>query len=94
MKILNDLTFKSPSMVEKNNVTKIDFKELLMESIDKISTYEKDADNLGLLLATGEIDNIHDVVIASQKAEMALQFGIEIKNKIMDAYQEIMRIQI
>lgn len=94
MKILNDLNLKSPIMTEKNNVNKVNFKELLMESINNINSYEKDANELGLLLATGEIDNIHDVVIATQKAEMALQFGIEVKNKIMDAYQEIMRIQI
>jgi len=94
MKITNDLIFKSPIKTENKNNGKVDFKELLLDSIDKINTYDKEAKQMGFLLATGEIDNVHDVVIAGQKAEIALQFGIEVKNKIMDAYREIMRIQI
>ncbi len=45
-------------------------------------------------LIRGDIDNIHDVMIASQKAELSLSFAIEIRNKLMDAYSEIMRLQM
>lgn len=95
MKITNINNIKSNLIKEKNEAkSNIDFKKVLMNSINKLDSYEKEANQLNLMLATGEIDNIHDVMIASQKSEIALQFGIEIRNKIMDAYKEIMRIQI
>ncbi|MCX7773875.1 MAG: flagellar hook-basal body complex protein FliE, partial [Clostridia bacterium] len=42
----------------------------------------------------GRTDNIHSVMIAGQKATIALQFVMEVRNKVMDAYQEIMRMQV
>ena len=46
------------------------------------------------LLITGELDNLHDLTIAQEKADIALQLTLSIRNKIVDAYREIMRIQI
>lgn len=71
-----------------------DFKDFLLGAIDKLNTYESEATRMGEMLATGEVDNIHEVMIASQKSEIALQFAIEVKNKVMDAYKEIMRMQV
>ncbi|SKC74461.1 flagellar hook-basal body complex protein FliE [Maledivibacter halophilus] len=79
---------------EKEKVGNGNFKEFLLDSIEKLNTYESDANELGIKLVAGEVDNVHEVMIASQKAEIALQFGIEIKNKVMDAYKEIMRMQV
>ena len=78
----------------KETVNGNDFKSFLLDSIDKLNTYESNAKELGNMLATGEIDSIHEVTIASQKAEIALQFAIGVKNKVMDAYKEIMRMQV
>ncbi|MGB4266344.1 MAG: flagellar hook-basal body complex protein FliE, partial [Limnochordia bacterium] len=47
----------------------------------------------GLLLAKGEID-VHNAVIMAEKANLALQLTIAIRNKIIEAYQEIMRMQV
>jgi len=48
----------------------------------------------GILMAIGEMDNLHQPMIDMQKANLALQFTLQVRNKILDAYQEIMRIQI
>lgn len=71
-----------------------DFKGFLMGEIDKLNTLESESNKMGQMLATGEVDNIQDVMIASQKADIALNFAIEVKNKVMDAYKEIMRMQV
>ena len=42
----------------------------------------------------GETDNIHNVMIAGSKANLALQMTIQVRNKVMDAYNEIMNMQI
>ena len=95
MKIINDLRINNLISTEhKANDFDINFKEFLVNSIEKLNQYEKTSNEMGLLLATGEIDNIQDVMIANQKAEITLQFAIEVKNQILDAYREIMRIQL
>lgn len=45
-------------------------------------------------LAKGEIDNLHDVMIASKKASITLQTAVEVQGKVVDAYKEIMRMQV
>lgn len=52
-----------------------------------------DLDN-NILMATREITNLHQPMIDMKKAELALQFTLQVRNKILDAYQEIMRMQI
>jgi flagellar hook-basal body complex protein FliE len=47
-----------------------------------------------LSLLTGNVDDISDVMIDSEKAEIALSLTIEVRNKILDAYNEIMNMQV
>ncbi|SHG92460.1 flagellar hook-basal body complex protein FliE [Tepidibacter thalassicus] len=82
------------SKVDIQNEKNISFKDFLKENIYLVSDMEKKANDMNLKFMIGEVDNIHDVMIASQKADIAIQAFIQIKNKIMDAYKEIMRIQI
>lgn len=62
--------------------------------LDETNALQKDAEQKSLDFALGKIDNIHDVMIAQEKATVALQYTVRMKNAIMDAYNEIMRIQI
>lgn len=77
-----------------DQVDTIDFKELLIDSIEKVNQDQLNAEALDTKLALGETDNIHEVMIASQKAELSLSFAIEVRNKILESYKEIMRIQL
>jgi flagellar hook-basal body complex protein FliE len=79
---------------DNNKVKSIDFKELLIDSLEKVNNDQLFADKMDEQLATGQIDNIHDVMIASQKAELSLTFAVEVRNKILEAYKEILRIQM
>lgn len=45
-------------------------------------------------LATGEITDVHEVMIAVEEANTALEFMLEIRNKIVEAYQEVMRMPV
>lgn len=76
---------------KKNSIS---FSDMLKNSIEKVNQLQLESQNLNNQLVTGNIDNVHQVVIASQKAELALQFTIQIRNKILDAYNEIMRMSI
>jgi len=45
-------------------------------------------------LATGEMNNLHEVMISLEKAKLSFQLTVQIRNKLLEGYQEIMRMQI
>lgn len=45
-------------------------------------------------LATGQSDDLHNIVIASQKATMSVQLLVQLRNKALDAYNEVMRMSV
>ena len=73
---------------------KITFTDLLRQSLGKVNDLQLESDDWAQRFATGETDNIHQVMIAAQKADIALQLATAVRAKIMDAYNEIMRMQI
>lgn len=76
------------------NKANVSFKDVLMDEIYKVSGLEKAADAITSDFITGKTDNIHSVLIAAEKASIALQLMVEIRDKVIDAYNEIMRMQV
>ena len=70
------------------------FTEFLKDALNKTNDLQIESQKLQEDFAAGRTDNIHQVMIAAEKADIALQFTIQIRNKILDAYNEIMRMQI
>ncbi|MDR0764968.1 MAG: flagellar hook-basal body complex protein FliE [Synergistaceae bacterium] len=68
------------------------FSEVLKSSIMKVNQLEIDANNLTNRLALGEVDDISEVSIAVEKAELALRLMVQIRDKMVDAYQQISRM--
>ena len=81
--------FKSESNQEKLN-----FGKILTEALNKVNDDQLHADEMDRMLASGEIDNVHDVTIGAQKAQLTLSLAVEIKSQLMEAYKEIMRLQV
>ncbi|MCL2003391.1 MAG: flagellar hook-basal body complex protein FliE [Oscillospiraceae bacterium] len=71
------------------------FSSFLTEAIDRTiaSDAESKMANVDLLLGEGDQD-LHSVIIAGQKAEVLLNLTVQIRNKMVESYQEIMRMQI
>lgn len=65
-----------------------------MESIGTTNAYLSDAENEEIKWALGETENTHDLTIALQKASTALQYTVAVRDKFIEAYKEIMQIQI
>lgn len=73
------------------------FDSFLNSAIDNIRTangYLSDAEDEKIRFAMGETENTHDLMIAMQKASTALQYTVAIRDKLLDAYKEIMQMQI
>lgn len=72
----------------------VPFSDYLKQALDNTNDLLVEADQLADYFAAGKTDNIHQVMLAAEKADIALQFTTQIRNKILDAYSEIMRMQI
>jgi flagellar hook-basal body complex protein FliE len=70
------------------------FSDTLAESIAKVSELQKDADKAIGDLVTGKSQNIHETMLAVNKADLAFRMTMQVRNKIVEAYQEVMRMQV
>lgn len=69
-----------------------DFKKALNQSIEELNRLSNEADQKVNEMVMGEID-IHEAMIAMEKAGISLKLMIQVRNKIIAAYEEIMRMQ-
>jgi flagellar hook-basal body complex protein FliE len=70
------------------------FADTLKEAVGEVNTLQKTADVKAQDLATGKTDNIQDVMMAAEKADIALRLMVNVRNKIIDAYNEVMKMQV
>jgi flagellar hook-basal body complex protein FliE len=70
------------------------FGQLLSDALDNVNTLQQKAAQASTDLATGKIEDISQVVIAGEKASVALQLTIQVRNKVLESYQEMMRMQV
>lgn len=81
-----------PSENEKDEKTS--FADHLMNALSDVNELQKEADQASKDLVTGDLDNMHDLMIKTQEARMALQFTVQTTNKVLEAYQELSRMQL
>jgi len=70
------------------------FREFLNQALQNVSQLEKESDTITNDFISGKTDSIHSVLIASEKASIAMDLVLEVRNKVLDAYSEIMRMQV
>jgi len=94
---LSGITFKNellkPEAVEGKSAFESVF-QAAMKVVDETNKLQFEADKLQIDLAAGRTDNILDVVLAQDRAYTALNFTVQITNKIIESYREIMRMQV
>ena len=70
------------------------FGEFLIDELKKTNELQLESDKLNAALAAGRVEDISQVVVAAQKADLALQLTLQLKNRATSAYQELMRMQV
>lgn len=74
---------------------KVDFSEALKASLNQVNKIQMDAEKLGKNFAMGDDSvSLSDVMIAGQKANISFQATIQVRNKLVSAYQDIMNMQV
>lgn len=70
------------------------FKELLREQIEQVNQLQRDAKEAIEDLAAGRRDDLESVMTATQKADTAFRMLLQVRNKVMDAYEEVKQMRI
>jgi flagellar hook-basal body complex protein FliE len=71
-----------------------EFQSALSSAINAIESQQNAASDSIQKFLTGENEELHTTVLATQKAELAFELGLQVRNKVVDAYQEIMKMQM
>lgn len=71
-----------------------DFAEKLWQALEEVNNLQKEADAAILDVALGKEENLHRAIIALERANLALGLAVQVRNKVIEAYQEIMRMQV
>ncbi len=89
--VLNSTSLKKDN--DKENISS-SFDTILKSSIDEVNNLQKNAEKAMADIATGEVKDLHQAAIAIDKAEISMKMMLEIRNKALNAYKEILRTQI
>lgn len=85
--------FKSITQ-QDNKVEANSFTEMLRERLMETNQMVKESEEMSTAFAAGEVENIHEVMIAGEKAKLAVNLTTAIQSKVLSAYKEIMRLQL
>lgn len=79
---------------QRNIVNNIDFKEIISDEINKVNNIQIHADKITEQFISGEVDDLHTVMIATEEARLSLELAVQIRNKVVESYKEINNMQL
>jgi len=96
MKVMPNMGFnlKSFEKLSDNGAPKESFEKFFLDKIKEVDSEQKKAEEMVQALAEGKDVSLADVALSISKADLDFKLLLRIRNKILDAYQEVMRMQI
>ena len=70
------------------------FGDLITDSLDRLDAVQRSTDKLAVQAATGDLDAIHDYTLAATEASVTTQLTTAVRNKALESFNEIMRMQV
>ena len=70
------------------------FADQLKNAMSEVNQMQTQRDSMVEQMVTGEATEVHDVMIAAKESQLAFELLLEIRNKLLESYQEIMRMQV
>lgn len=70
------------------------FKDVLKQQLTEVNELQRDAKEAVEDLAAGRRDDVESVIIATEKADVAFKMLLQVRNKVMDAYEEVKQIRV
>lgn len=85
------ITASKSSVIEEGTAL---FKDVFLDAIQNVKDTQKNLEDKQYLLATGQIDDAHTVPIAAAEAQLSVDLLVQLRNKAVEAYNELMRISL
>ncbi len=94
--IQNISSIAMPAQAKPSTVSQVEtsFGDILKTMVTETNQQQQNADQAIQQLHTGGEKNLHGAMISMEKADISLRYMIQVRNKAIDAYQEIMRMQV
>lgn len=70
------------------------FGKALMDALEGLSQLQHEADDKAVQLAAGEPIDLHEVMLSRETASLHFQLALQVRNKLVEAYQDVMRMQV
>jgi flagellar hook-basal body complex protein FliE len=70
------------------------FADMIGKALDAVSAAHDQADGLAVQAATGDLNAVHDYTIAATEAQLLTQLTVEVRNRAVEAFNDIMRMQV
>lgn len=86
--------FGLSGLASKKALSSTSFSKLLEQSLSRINSFQNVAEDKLVSFIKGDESEIHNVMIAMEEAKLSMQTAIEIRNKLVEAYQELSKTQI
>lgn len=71
-----------------------DFGDVVVKALDSLQVLQDKADGLALQAATGDLTDVHDYMIAATEASLATEMTVAVRNRAVESFNEIMRMQV
>ncbi|EJO5346028.1 flagellar hook-basal body complex protein FliE [Clostridium botulinum] len=95
IKVFNNFQKNFVSGNEKTqNTEKINFGDVLKDKLDGVNAKQVKADNSTEAFIKGEETDIHNVMLNAEEAKMSMELAVQVRNKLVEAYQELNRMQL
>lgn len=85
------ITASKSSVIEEGTAL---FKDVFSDAIQNVKDTQKNLEDKQYLLATGQIDDAHTIPIAAAEAQLSVDLLVQLRNKAVEAYNELMRISL
>ena len=72
----------------------LSFTDILKDSINEVNKNQGESDHAIKELVAGRTKNIHETMLSIEKADASLKMAMQVRNKILEAYREVMRMQV
>jgi flagellar hook-basal body complex protein FliE len=86
--------FQSKLQKKEPDAGGTDFKDVLKSALQDVDQAQKVSDQQIQNVISGEIQDVHTAMIAMQKADLSFQMMMQVRNKLIEAYHEVMRMQV
>ncbi|HOP75127.1 MAG TPA: flagellar hook-basal body complex protein FliE [Bacillota bacterium] len=94
---INPIALTRLESIQKNSgeskQAAVSFESVLGNALKQVNDLQQQSEAMNAKLASGQLEYLHQSTVMSEKATLALQMTIQVRNKILEAYQEIMRTQ-